>query len=281
MQSVKTFIVSSIIVLSIAGCRNKDEQAITIKGSDTMVNLVSAWAEGYMTANPKTSISVDGGGSGTGVAALISGTADIAASSRSIKPEEEAQGKVNGITPVEHTVARDAISIIVNPSNPVAELSMEQIAAVYKGEITNWSKVGGPDEKITVLSRENSSGTYAFFQEHVLNNKDYSKAALFLTSNATIVQEVLANKWAIGYCGLGYLIEAKGKIKPVAVKKDAFSAAVIPSEETVNSGAYSIARPLYLYTAGEPKGLVKSFIDFAMSEKGQKIVAETGFVTAR
>ncbi len=281
IKNLFTILVSAAVLTTATVCKKKESQSITIKGSDTMVNLASAWAEEYMLENPKVSISVDGGGSGTGIAALISGTTQIASASRSIKASEIDQAKANGITPVEHTVARDAISVIVNPANPVKELTIQQIGGIYTGKITNWSQVGGPDERITVLSRENSSGTYAFFQEHVLENKDYTKSALFLTSNATIVQEVSSNKWAIGYCGLGYLLEAKGKVSALAVMPAPSTPGVVPSEETVKSGSYSIARPLYLYTAGNPEGLVKSFLDFVMSEKGQKIVEETGFVTAK
>lgn len=281
IKNLFTILVSAAVLTTATVCKKKESQSITIKGSDTMVNLASAWAEEYMLENQKVSISVDGGGSGTGIAALISGTTQIASASRSIKPSEIDQAKANGVTPVEHTVARDAISVIVNPANPVKELTIQQIAGIYTGKITNWSQIGGPDEHITVLSRENSSGTYAFFQEHVLENKDYTKSALFLTSNATIVQEVSTNKWAIGYCGLGYLLEAKGKVSALAVMPALSTLGVMPSEETVKSGSYSIARPLFLYTAGEPQGSVKSFLDFVMSEKGQKIVEETGFVTAR
>jgi phosphate transport system substrate-binding protein len=281
IRNLAAMVIVAALAVSFSGCKKKESQSITIKGSDTMVNLVSAWAEEYMAANPKVSVSVDGGGSGTGIAALISGNTQIASASRSIKPGEIDQAKANSITPVEHAVARDAISVIVNPANTVKALTVKQIAEIYTGKITNWKDVGGPDEPITLLSRENSSGTYAFFQEHVLLNKDYSKSALFLTSNATIVQEVSANKWAIGYCGLGYLLEAKGKVRALEVKKDTSSPGIMPSEETVKSGTYSIARPLYLYTAGAPEGLVKSFLDFVMSEKGQKIVRETGFVTAK
>lgn len=267
------------LALAFTGAKKTNE--LRIKGSDTMVNLASAWAEAYMQTYSDVYISVDGGGSGTGIASLINGTVEIANASREIKQKEKEAAAANYINPVETKVARDAISFIVNPSNPVKELTMEQLAKMYTGQITNWNQVGGPNQKITLCARENTSGTYAFVQEFVMKNKDYAQTTLHLPSNAAIVQEVEQNKGAIGYCGLGYLLEAGNKVKAVGVKKSSSSSAVTPSEANVKNGTYPVARFLYVYTPGQPSGLTKKFIDFCVSPEGQKIVVEAGFVTLK
>lgn len=265
--------------LTFTGAKNSNE--LRIKGSDTMVNLASAWAEEYMAKNSSAYVSVDGGGSGTGIAALINKTVDIATASREIKQKEKETAAANYINPVETRVARDAISFIVNPSNPVKELTMDQLAKIYTGEYTNWNQVGGPSQKITLCSRENTSGTYAFVQEFVMKNKNYAQTALLLPSNASIVQEVGQNKWAVGYVGLGYLVEAGGKVKAIGVKKTSSSPSVMPSEENVKNGTYAVARHLYFYTPGQPSGLARKFIDFVLSTEGQKIAQDAGFVTLK
>jgi len=258
-----------------------DKKYITIKGSDTMVHLVSNWAEAFMKSDPNIQIAVTGGGSGTGIAALINGTTDICASSRSIAAKEIKQAQEKGISTKETIVANDGIAVVVNPQNPVSELSMEQLAKIFTGSYMKWDQAGGLPEEILVLSRESSSGTFVFFQEHVLKKKDYSKRAKFLPATSAIIQAVSADKGAIGYVGLGYALEAKGNVKIAAVKPDANSPAVIPSDETVISGKYLIARPLYFYTAGRAEGTVKRFIDFCLSNKGQAIVKETGYVAIK
>jgi len=285
---------SSIIILGLAlilGCSRpedkgagnvrEEEQSLTVKGSDTMVHLVSAWAEGYMKANPRADVSVTGGGTGTGIAALINGTTDICAASRSMEEKEKKLAEQKGITPKEFAVALDGIAIVVHPANPVNELSLEQLRKIYTGVYTNWSQVAGPDMGIIVLSRESSSGTYIFFQEHVLRKEDYAQTARLMPATSAIIQSATADQGSIGYVGIGYAAEAKDKIKIVNVKMDDKSAAVTPSEETVKSGAYPIARPLYLYTKGEPSGMSKGFIDFALSPEGQKVVRDTGYVTIK
>ena len=254
------------------------KQYITIKGSDTMVHLASTWAEAYMKANPGTEISVTGGGSGTGIAALINGTTDLCAASRKMKSSEKDLAMQKGSEPQEFVVARDGIAVVVNPGNPVSEMSIEQIAKIYTGAYKSWSEVGGPDQPVIVLSRESSSGTYVFFQEHVLSKKDYTPEARLMPATSAIIQSVSSDAWAIGYVGLGYALEAGDKVKMISVKADESSPAVAPSEATVTSGDYSIARPLHLYTAGEPTGLVKAFIDYTLSPAGQQIVQETGYV---
>jgi phosphate transport system substrate-binding protein len=271
-----------LVAVQILGCSKQgDKRYITIKGSDTMVHLVSSWAEAFMKKQPDIEVSVTGGGSGTGIAALINGTTDICAASRQIKEKERRQAEQRGISPKEIAVARDGIAVVVNSSNPVNELSMEQLAKMFTGAYTRWNQIGGPDEEIIVLSRESSSGTYVFFQEHVLKKQDYTQHAKLMPATSAIIQSVSTDKWATGYVGLGYALAAKDKIKIIAVKANENSAAVLPSEQTVKSGQYSIARSLYLYTNGQAAGTVKNFIDFCLSDQGQKIVRETGYVSVR
>ncbi|MBF0429929.1 MAG: phosphate ABC transporter substrate-binding protein [Fibrobacteria bacterium] len=277
---MKKMIISAMCIfsltLAVAG-----ENQLTIKGSDTMVHLVSVWAEKFMKANEGAELSVTGGGSGTGIAALINGTTDVCAASRTIKEKEIKLAKKRGTTPMEHVVARDGIAVVIHPSNPINELTIDQIGKIYTGEITNWNQVGGEDHKILVLSRESSSGTYVFFQEHVLKKHDYTPKARLMPATSSIVQSVSTDKFAIGYVGLGYAEKAADKIKAINVKNDAKSPAVKPSEKTVVDGSYSIARPLHLYTKGEPEGITKKFLDYAFSKEGQNIVVETGYVAVK
>lgn len=251
------------------------------KGSDTIVNLALAWAERYQAEHPEVRISVTGGGSGTGLASLINGTVDIANASRQIKVEEIAQAQANGIQPVEHIIARDAIAVIVNPENPVSELTLQQISDIYSGKIDNWNEVGGDDRPIVRLSRETNSGTHVYFLETVLRlgKKDdktlFSMDTLLLPSSEGIISEVRDNPNAIGYDGLGY---APKDLKMIAIAKSAGEPYVLPSVETVNDKTYPIARDLYMYTAGEPTGIVKTYLDWILSPEAQKIVLELGFV---
>jgi phosphate transport system substrate-binding protein len=251
---------------------------LTVKGSDTMVHLISTWAEDFMNNQAGSEISVTGGGSGTGIAALINGTTDICAASRGIKEKELKLARDRGITPVEIPVARDGIAVIVNRENPVSELTVAQIGSIFSGGVTNWQELGGPDLPILVLSRESSSGTFVFFQEHVLNKADYTVHARFLPGTSAVVQAVTADRGAIGYVGLGYAAEGGEGIKSLRVKVGPDSSAIEPSEATVQAGAYAIARPLYFYTNGPADGLIKDFIDFCLGPEGQKIVRETGYV---
>jgi phosphate transport system substrate-binding protein len=257
------------------GAGGADKAIIQIKGSDTMVHLASSWAEEFMKENKGVQTAVTGGGSGTGIAALINGTTDICASSRDIKPEEIEQAKAKGVEPKEFTVARDGIAIVVNPESPVDDLTTEQLRQIYTGEATNWNQVGGPDAKITVLSRESSSGTYVFFQEHVLDKQDYAASVRLMPATSGIIQSVSQDEWTIGYVGLGYAEQAGGKVKVLRVD------GVEASEANVLDGSYPIARPLHLYTNGEPQGTVKKFVDFCLGEKGQAIVREQGYVTLK
>jgi phosphate transport system substrate-binding protein len=254
---------------------------IQIKGSDTMVNLGQAWAEKYMEKNPGDFIAVTGGGSGTGLSSLISGTCGIAMSSRNIKEKEIALAKAKGINPNEIKVALDGLAVVVNPSNAVSRLTTDQLAGIFTGRISNWKEVGGKDEKIVILSREVNSGTHVYFKEHVLRKgnpngtEEFAPGALLLSSSQAIADEVAGNSAAIGYYGMGYI---SAKQKPVAVAKDEKSEYVEPTIENVINGKYPISRPLLLYTNGSPEGLVKKFVDFILSKDGQDIVLATDFV---
>src|SRR5687768_13749069 len=260
-----------------------DSSALYIenKGSDTIVNLALAWAERYQSQHPEVRISVTGGGSGTGIASLINGTVDIANASRQIKEEEIEDAKSNGIDPVEFIIARDAIAVIVNPENPVDQLTLKQISDIYSGKYNNWSEVGGDDRPIVRLSRETNSGTHVYFLETVLrlgNSDDetlFSTDTLLLPSSEGIIAELRQNPNAIGYDGLGYVPK---DLKVIAVAKEECCSYVLPSIATVNDKSYPIARDLYMYTNGEPTGLIKEYLDWILSAEAQEIVAELGFV---
>ncbi len=255
--------------------------SIVNKGSDTMVNLALAWAEAYQNVDPYVSISVTGGGSGTGIAALINQTVDIANASRQIKSEEIEAAKENGSEPVEFIVARDAIAVIVNSTNPIDQLTMQQISDIFSGRYNNWSELGGEDRPIVRLSRETNSGTHVYFLEEVLRLGEsdsevlFSTDTLLLPSSEGITTEVRDNPNAIGYDGLGYVIP---EVKVIAVARTPGDPYVLPSAETVNSGEYPIARDLYMYTVGQATGAVKEYLDWLFLEEAQKIVTDLGFV---
>ena len=284
-------ILSMLALLSVlAGCSSPANgnapkpQAVTSiqnKGSDTIVNLALAWAEFYQTGHPEVSISVTGGGTGTGIAALINGTADIANASRQITPDEVKQAKANGRDPVEFTVARDAIGVIVNPSNPINQLTLQQISDIYTAKINNWSELGGENRPIVRLSRETNSGTHVYFLQAVIrlgNSKDktiFSADTLLLPSSEGIISEVRDNPNAIGYDGMGYITP---EVKTLAVAKDGNSPAILPSVATVNDNTYPVSRDLYMYTNGQPKGAVKAYLDWLVSQPAQDIVQQLGFI---
>jgi phosphate transport system substrate-binding protein len=259
----------------------KDKNSIQAKGSDTMVNLAQAWAEKYMQENPGDFVAVTGGGSGTGLSSLISGACNIAMSSRNIKEKEIALAKQKGINPNEIKVALDGLAVVVNPNNPVSKLTTDQLAAIFTGKITNWKELGGEDRKIVILSREVNSGTHVYFKEHVLRKGDtkgkeeFAPSALLLPSSQAIADEVAGNASAIGYYGMGYI---SNKQKPIMVAKNETSDYIAPTIENVINGTYPISRPLFIYTNGQPQGLVKKFVDFVLSKEGQGIVLATDFV---
>lgn len=252
------------------------------KGSDTIVNLALAWAEKYQQIHPEISISVTGGGSGTGITALLNKTVDIANASRQIKPEELDAAKKAGLNPQEFVIARDAIAVIVNPQNPVNHLTLQQLSQIYRGEINNWKEVGGEDRPIVRLSRETNSGTHVYFLEAVVrlgSSKDktiFAPDTLLLPSSEGIIAEVRDNPNAIGYDGLGYVTK---EVKMVAISSlDTPNDFVLPSAETVTNKSYVISRNLFMYTQSTPTGSVKDYLDWILSPEAQKIVTELGFV---
>jgi len=246
---------------------------INIQGSDTMVNMAQALAEEFMGVNPGVVISVKGGGSGTGIAAMINGAIDIATASRGMEDDEVAQARENNVDPVEHAVAVDGLTVVVHTSNPVTDLTIAQLGAIYRGEITNWSEVGGPDLDIILASRDSASGTFEYFKEEVVavedENAEFSKEAMMLPSNRAIVNEVTQNEAAIGYIGLGYVTEAT---KVVAIE------GVAPSVETAKDQSYPLSRYLYMYTNGAPTGAIQAFLDWVLGEEGSAIITDQGFV---
>ena len=280
-----------VMIVAAAGCGGpgaaaagsaQAQAARTIQntGSDTLVNLALAWAEQYAEIHPEVRVSVTGGGSGTGIAGLINKTVDLANASRAMKGEEIESAKKNGVEPVEHTVARDAIAVVVHPDNPVQGLTIPQIADIYTGKITNWQEVGGNDLPIVLLSRESNSGTYVYFLENVVrqgvkSDLMFSPDTLLMPSSEGISNEVRQNPNAIGYDGLGYVTSDQ---KMLAVSKNDEIPKVLPSVDTVNDDSYPISRPLYMYTAGDPQGVLKVYLDWILGPEGQAVVPTLGFV---
>jgi len=265
-----TLLLACIILTLMVPISQAGEGQLVVQGSTTVLPIAQAAAEVFMQNNSQANISVRGGGSGNGIAALIDGTCNIADASRPMKVKEILLCQKKSISPVPHIIAMDGIAVIVHPSNPVQGLSTEQIKDIYTGKITNWKDLGGKDQKIVVVSRDSSSGTFETFEKIVLKGKKIIPEALAQASNKTVATIVATTKGAIGYVGLGYL---SGTIKALEVN------GVIPERETVVSGKYPISRPLYMYTNGAPQGIAKDFIEFIWSEEGQKIVEEQGFVS--
>lgn len=252
-------------------------KTITVKGSDTMVIMAQRWAEAYMAKHPGTVVQVTGGGSGTGISALINGTTDICNSSRPMKSAERAKLQERYATlGVEIKSAKDGLSVYVNDASPVKELSVDQLRDVYLGRIVNWKQLGGPDAKIIVYGRENNSGTYAFFKDHVLGGKDYVATMQSMPGTAAVVNAVSKDPNGIGYGGMAY---AKGiRILPL---KNGAGPAIAPSATTVGNGAYPLSRYLYMYTAQRPSGAVKEYVDWILSPEGQAIATQVGYFPAR
>lgn len=254
------------------------QDKITVKGSDTMVILAQRWAEKYMAAHPDVVIQVTGGGSGTGISALINGTTDICNASRPMKPSERDKLKQRFGTPgVEIKAARDGLSLYVNEASPVTELSIEQIRGIYTGEITNWKGVGGPDERIIVYGRENNSGTYVYFKDFVLEGEDYAAAMQSMPGTSAVVNAVARDRFGIGYGGAAY---GKG-IRELKVRAEAGGQAYGPTLENIRSGNYPITRYLYLYVKNRPAGALKQYIDWILGDDGQKIVNDVGYFPIR
>lgn len=273
-EAILTIALTFVLAAGCNGGSGSGTKAVTIKGSDTMVILGQRWAETYMGLHPGTRIQVTGGGSGTGIAALINGGTDICEASRPMKDKEKEQVRSrHGRDVKEIPVALDGVAIYINQSSPIQALTRAQVKAIYTGRVTNWRDVGGNDEKIVAYSRENNSGTYVFFKEHVLNNEDFAREIQTLPGTAAVVNAVSKDPASIGYGGIAY---ATG-IRAVAVKPDENSEAVHPSLETVQNGRYPLSRNLYFYTIGEPQGEEKVFIDWVLGTEGQKICEAVGY----
>jgi phosphate transport system substrate-binding protein len=264
--------------LSLCACGGGSDadsrRSVTVKGSDTMVILAQSWAENYMKEHAKRTIQVTGGGSGVGIAALINGGTDICQASRPMKAAEKDQvRKRHGKDVKEIPVALDGVAVYVNDSNPIKSITQPQLQSIYTGKITNWRELGGKDGKIVVYGRENSSGTYQFFKEHVLKNQDFARDVQTLPGTGAIVNAVSKDPASIGYGGIAY---ASG-IRVVPVSPDGMSAPVIPSLATVKTGQYPLSRNLFFYTIGEPAGDAKTFIDWVLGPEGQKLCEAVGY----
>jgi phosphate transport system substrate-binding protein len=282
----------SIIALTVSAtaCRRKatagvgKRAAIQNIGSDTMVNLAQAWAEAYALVAPGVSIEVSGGGSGVGVAALLNGTADIANCSRKIEPKEAEKAKAHGIAPQEYLVGYDGLAVYVHKDNPLNQISMEELAEIYRegGTIDLWSQLGvtpipgARSDEIIRVSRQNNSGTYAYFRETVAGKKaDFKLGSLDMNGSKEVVELVGKTAGALGYSGLGYATPA---VKVLKVSRKKGEPAILPSIATVHDKTYPISRPLYMYTPGEPKPHAKAYLNWILGDAGQKIVQETGYV---
>ena len=283
MRSFNTarLLTAIVAVLSLAACGGEQRQLIQNKGSDTLVNIAQAWAEAYQAVDPSVVVAVSGGGTGTGIAALINGTVDIANASREMEPEEIELARKGGHDPIEHTVGYDALAVYLHPDNPIDALSLEQLAAIYGdgGSFTKWTDLGievpgCSDQSIIVVSRQNNSGTYAYFQEIVLNKGDYRLGTRDMHGSKDVVDLVENTPCAIGYSGLAY---ATDRVKMACVSATTGGACVAPSEETAKDRSYPIARALYMYTNGQPQGAIANYIDWIKSDAGQCIIMKLGY----
>jgi phosphate transport system substrate-binding protein len=274
----------------VAACRGGGEKPadagktiLQNKGSDTMVNVAQIWAEQYREVEPAVEIEVSGGGSGVGIAALIRGTVDLVNSSRDMKPEEIEQARRNtGKAPKGFVVGYDALGVYVNKANPLSEITLEQLAEIYKenGTLTRWSQLGvtipgAQDDTIVLVSRQSSSGTYEFFREHVLGKQDFRLGSRDLNGSKEVVELVGSTPSAIGYSGMGY---ATPGVKMLKVAHSKTEPAVAPTVAAVHDKSYPLARSLHLYTLGEPQGAVKAYVDWILSDAGQKVVQDSGYV---
>jgi len=286
------FILLAIIPMLIIGCKKRTDQVeqtvITVKGSDTMVNLSQKWAEEYMKLHPDVSLQVTGGGSGTGIAGLLNKTTEIANASREMKSSEMDDAKSKGLSPYQYQVALDGIAVIVHPENKVDNLTIKQLSDIFSGKITNWKQLGGANMPLTLYGRENSSGTYEFFKEHVLGKVDgrqvdYSPSTQVLQGTAALGEAVARDVKGVGYGGVGYFAE-RNDVKILHIKKDENSPAITPAEnnkvnyDAIWSGDYSISRYLYCYTNGEATGKLKDFMDYIVSPSGQNIVKSMEYI---
>ncbi|MDD5066697.1 MAG: phosphate ABC transporter substrate-binding protein [bacterium] len=288
MIKLKSIIIGTLLTVLLAtshcGRNSGNRNSLQIKGSDTMVNLGQAWAEEFMKKNPGISIAVTGGGSGTGISALINNACDICEVSREMRDSEIKMAQKKGIEPFKIDVALDGLAVVVNPANTISRLTMEQLSDIFTGKVRNWKEVGGHDAAIVILSREVNSGTHVYFKEHVLRKgnasgtEEFASSALMMPSSQAIADEVSQNKDALGYYGMGYIT---AKQKALKIARNSSSPYVDPSIANVISKSYPVSRPLIMYTKGEPRDAVRQFIDFILSEDGQKIVKRLDFVPVK
>lgn len=279
------------LLLVVAGCGTRSsstsgpatddgETTLRVEGSDTMVNLAQAWAETYHEKRPNVSVQVLGGGSGVGIASLINGTCNMANASRKMKDSEiQSTIEEHGVEPMEHIVGFDALAVYVHKDNPVDSISLEELAEIYGegGKTVNWSAVaGGADLEITRVSRQNSSGTYAYFREAVLGKeRDYKLGSIDQSGSKDVVALVSKTPGAIGYSGMGY---ATPEVKMLKISVKNGEESVAPTVENAVSGDYPITRPLHIYTLGEPEGNIAEYIEWIMADEGQAVVSELGYV---
>jgi len=279
----RTAVLTCAIVAACGG--GTDRTIIQNTGSDTMLDVAQAWAERYQTVNPAVAVAVSGGGSGTGIASMIDGTVDISNSSRPMSEREIAAAQANGNDPVEHIVGYDALAVFLHRDNPISAMTLEQVAAVYAegGGAERWSDLGVtvpgcPSDEIIRVSRQNSSGTYAYFRDATLGGREFELGALSMNGSSEVVDLVGSTPCAIGYSGLAYATE---DVKMPCIAVEAGGECVTPSVTTATERTYPIARPLYMYTAGEPQGVVADYLRWIKSDEGQCILVEIGYPTAR
>lgn len=281
------FILIGVIIYSCLSNSGNNKEIITIKGSDTMVNLTQKWVEEFMKLYPDISVHVTGGGSGTGVAALLNGTVDIANISRNLHEKEIQKATKLNITPIQHQVALDGIAVVVNKDNPLNTISLTDLGKIFSGKVTNWKSINGMDLPIVLYGRENSSGTYEFFKKFVLqrdnrgNQIEFSTSTQVLQGTSALGEAVAKDKRAIGYGGLGYFVN-RDDLKILSIKIDNKTYSPVTSDEVnkklIWSGEYPLSRYLHCYTNGETKGAIKKFIDFIKSDKGQEIVNQMMYI---
>ena len=280
-MKMRLFLFGIVFIGVMAASCQKATRPVQVKGSDTLVNLVQVLAEEYMEIHRDAAIAVTGGGSGVGLAALINGTVDIANHSRPMKEKEHKACKENGIVPNTVVIGIDGLSVIVNERNPIESLALQDIGKIYRGELESWNQVGGPDTEMSFYGRQPNSGTYVFFQDHVLGKKDYSPRMKQMNGNAQIVDAVKADVYGIGYVGVGYISDEKGNVqkgvKVLKVSQGGGPAYDPTNTDDVKSGRYPIARPLFQTVNGKPTGALKDFIAFELGPAGQKIVEDQGF----
>ncbi|MCU0726031.1 MAG: PstS family phosphate ABC transporter substrate-binding protein [Planctomycetes bacterium] len=279
-------VVLCLSVLVACGGRSGSRKAIQNKGSDTLVNVAQTWAEEYKKVNPNVAVAVSGGGTGTGLSALINGTVDIANASRKMEPKEIELARKHGIEPVEFIVGYDALAVYVHAKNPLPSLTMAKLAEIYAdgGSISRWDQLGvdvpdAKDSKIVLVSRQNNSGTYAYFKEAVLGkDREYRMGTLDMHGSKDVVDLVHKTPGAIGYSGLAYHTD---EVRMIPIAKDDDSPAIIPCEKTALDQSYPIARPLFMYSRGQPEGEVKAYLDWILSDAGQRVIADRGYAPVR